>query len=106
MYKESFELYWGDLTPEAQQELLNVFGIESVEDTNWDCMSIATLEADDALYDKAKEIMADYLDAEDAEDMLEQLRSLKTEGVVTENLYDYIIDNWDEILEEIKEENK
>ena len=66
-------------------------------------MPIVTLEAEDALYDKAKEIMADYLDAEDAEDMLEQLRSLKTEGVVTENLYDYIINNWDWILEEIKE---
>lgn len=104
MYKECFELYWGDLTPEAQQELLNTFGIASLEDTNWDCMPITTLEAGDALYDKAKEIMADYLDAEDAEDMLEQLRSLKTEGVVTENLYDYIIDNWDEILEEIEED--
>ena len=103
MYKESFELYWGDLTPEAQQELLNVFGIESLEDTNWDCIPIVTIEAEDTLYDKAKEIMADYLDAEDAEDMLEQLRSLKTEGVVTENLYDYIIDNWDWILEEISE---
>ena len=104
MYKQSFEIYWGDLTPEAQQELLNVLGIESVEDTNWDCMPITTIEADDALYDKAKEIMMDYLDAEDAEDMLEQLRSLKTEGVITENLYDYIIDNWDWILEEIKED--
>lgn len=103
MYKESFELYWGDLTPEAQQELLNVFGIASLEDTNWDCMPIATLEAEDALYDKAKEIMQDYLDAEDAEDMLEQLRSLKTEGVVTENLYDYIIDNWDELLKLVEE---
>ena len=103
MYKESFELYWGDLTPEAQQELLNTFGIASLEDTNWDCMPISTIQAEYALYDKAKEIIQDYLDAEDAEDMLEQLRSLKTEGVVTENLYDYIIDNWDEILEEIEE---
>ena len=103
MYKESFELYWGDLTPEAQQELLNVFGIASLEDTNWDCMPITTLEAEDALYDKAKEIMQDYLDAEEAEDMLEQLRSLKTEGVVTENLYDYIIENWDKLLRLVEE---
>lgn len=104
MYNTNFQLYWGDLTPEAQKELLNTFGIESVEDTNWDCMPIVTIEAEDALYDKAKEIMQDYLDAEDAEDMLEQLRSLKTEGVVTENLYDYIVDNWDWILEEMEED--
>ena len=104
MYTESFELYWDNLTSEAQQELLNVFGIASVEDTNWDCMPITTLEAEDVLYDKAKEIMQDYLDAEDAKDMLEQLRSLKTEGVVTENLYNYIVDNWDWILEEIEED--
>ena len=103
MYKESFELYWGDLTHEAQQELLNTFGIESVEDTNWDCMPISTIQAEDVLYDKGLEIMRDYLDAEDAEDMLEQLRSLKTEGVVTENLYDYIIENWDELLRLVEE---
>ena len=101
MYKESFELYWGDLTPEAQKELLNVAGLECPEDANWDCLPITEIMFD--LWDKAKEIMADYLDAEDAEDMLEQLRSLKTEGVVTENLYDYIVDNWDGLLEEIKE---
>ena len=104
MYNTYFELYWGDLTPEAQEELLNVFGIKSIEDTNWDCMPITTIEVSDALYDKAKEIMMDYLDAEEADDMLDQLRSLKTEGVVTENLYDYIIDNWDWILEEIEED--
>lgn len=100
MYNTSFEVYWNDLTEEAQKELLNTFGIASVEDTNWDCVPIGAFEAADALYDKAKEIMQDYLDAEDAEDMLEQLRSLKTEGVVTENLYDYITENWDDLLEE------
>ena len=101
MYNTNFELYFSDLTPEAQKELLNVAGLECPEDANWDCWPIATIEFD--LGDKAKEIMRDYLDAEDVEDMLEQLRSLKTEGVVTENLYDFIIDNWDWILEEIKE---
>lgn len=104
MYKESFELCWGDLTTEAQQELLNVLGLASAEETNWDYIPITIIEAECFLCDRAKEIMSDYLDAEDAEDMLEQLRSLKTEGVVTENLYDYIVDNWNELLEEIKED--
>lgn len=103
MYNTCFELYWGDLTPEAQKELLNTLGIASVEDTNWDCMPIMTLEAEGSLADKAKEIMMDYLDAEEADDMLDQLRSLRTEGIVTENLYDYITENWDDILREIEE---
>lgn len=98
-----FEIYFGNLNEETQKALLNAAGIQAPEEANWDIFPIAIIRTEMMLHDKAEEIMRDYLDGDDAEEMIEQLRSLKTEGVVTDDLYDYIIHNWDELLE-IKEE--
>lgn len=51
---------------------------------------------------KCKEILNDWIDWEeadyDADEALEQLRSLKSESEITEAEYDYIVKNWDELL--------
>ena len=40
----TFELYFTDLTEEAQEELLRKAGVESPEDMNWDSFPITTIE--------------------------------------------------------------
>lgn len=97
------EIYFGNLKEETQKELLNNAGISSPEEANWDVFPVAVVETENMLHDKAVEIMCDYLDGDDRETMIEQLHGLETEGVVSEVLYDYIIDNWDELLS-IKED--
>ena len=97
------EIYFGNLTEEAQKELLNAAGIKTPEDANWDVFPIATIDTETLLHDRAKEVMQDYLDGDDAEEMINQLRSLKTEGEITDDLYDYIIENWDDLLGEVEE---
>lgn len=94
-----FEIYFRDLNEETQKALLNAAGIQNPEEANWDVFPIAIIGTEMMLHDKAEEIMRDYLDGDDAEEMIEQLRSLHTEGFVTDDLYDYIIENWDELLD-------
>ena len=43
---ETFELYFSDLTPEAQTRVLEFYQIESQEDMNWDVVPLVTLERD------------------------------------------------------------
>ena len=95
-----YEIHFGDLTENAQKNLLNACGIKDPADANWDVFPIATIGIETLLNDRAKEIVQDYLNADDSDDMLEQLRSLHTEGEVSDDLYNYIIDNWDDLLEE------
>lgn len=94
-----FEIYFGNLNEETQKALLNAAGIQDPAEANWDVFPVAIVSTETMLHDKAEEIMTDYLDGEDTEEMLEQLRNLKTEGFVTDDLYDYIIENWDELLD-------
>ena len=42
-----FELYFSDLTPEAQSSLMKCAGIKDEAEANWDCFPIATLEIED-----------------------------------------------------------
>lgn len=97
------EIYFDNLKEETQKELLDNAGISSPEEANWDVFPVAVVETENMLHDKAVEIMCDYLDGDGYEAMVEQLRSLMTKGVVSKALYDYIIDNWDELLS-IKED--
>lgn len=98
-----FEIYFSDLNEEAQKDLLDKAGIKDPEDANWDIFPIATIQMDSRLQDEAEEIMQDYLDGNE-EDMIRQLKALHEKGDVTETLYNYIIENWDNLLE-IKEDN-
>lgn len=98
-----FEIYFTDLNEEAQKDLLDKAGIKNPEDANWDIFPIATIPMGSNLQDKAEEIMQDYLDGNE-EDMISQLKALREKGEVTETLYNYIIENWDNLLE-IKEDN-
>ena len=41
---KQLEIYFRDLTPETQEAVLDLFGISSPEDTNWDSFPIFTLE--------------------------------------------------------------
>lgn len=50
--------------------------------------------------DKCKDILNHWVWGDDAEEMIDQLRSLNTEGEITDEEYDYILDNWDDLLEE------
>lgn len=48
-----------------------------------------------------KEIVFDLLDTyEDYEDIIENIRSLVSCGELNDNDYDYILDNYDRLLEE------
>ena len=40
----TFEIYFSDLTEQAQKEFLEVAGLQSAEDGNYDVFPIATLE--------------------------------------------------------------
>ena len=41
---ESFDLYFNDLTREAQKEILSVAGLNSPEEANWDVFPITTID--------------------------------------------------------------
>lgn len=51
---------------------------------------------------RCREILNDWIDweEEDADEALEQLRSLLSEDEITEEEYDYIVQNWDDLLDE------
>lgn len=59
---------------------------------------------------KCKEILNDWIDWDeagyDADEAKKQLRSLNTEGKVTEAEYDYIIKNWDDLLGVVEEKKE
>ena len=40
----NLEIYFNDLTPEAQERALAAAGIKDASEANWDCFSIATME--------------------------------------------------------------
>ena len=40
----SFEIFFDDLKPEAQAELLSTMGADSAEQMNWDIYPVATIE--------------------------------------------------------------
>lgn len=42
---ENLEIYFRDLIPEAQQAVLELFGIDGPEDANWESFPIFILEA-------------------------------------------------------------
>ena len=42
-----FELYFDDLTEQAQNELLRKAGIKSAKDMNWDVFPITVIEFDE-----------------------------------------------------------
>ena len=43
----TFELYFDDLTEQAQKTILKYAGIEDASDNNWDCFPITTIEFED-----------------------------------------------------------
>lgn len=42
-----FEIMFTDLTEEAQQRLLDFYGVQSAADMNWDVFTITTLYTED-----------------------------------------------------------
>ena len=44
---ETLELYFSDLSPEAQARVLEFYQLESERDMNWDVVPLATLERDE-----------------------------------------------------------
>ena len=43
----TFELYFKDLTEQAQAELLKTIGIEDASELNWDIFPITTIEVEE-----------------------------------------------------------
>lgn len=46
MYEDSvveFDIYFDDLTPEAQEQLLQAVGVSDPSDAGWDVMPVTTL---------------------------------------------------------------
>jgi len=41
---KTFEIFFEDLTPEAQQRLLDVAGLNNVNEANWDVFSLASVD--------------------------------------------------------------
>ena len=95
------EIYFNDLNKEKQKELLEHEGITSPEEANWDIVPIAIYESEGDIHDKCADILNNWVEGDDADDMLAQLRSLRTCNEITEKEYDYIVSNWDDLLEEI-----
>ena len=95
------EIYSNDLKEEKQKELLAHEGILGPEDANWDTIPVAIFEGIyKDIHTRCLDIF-DSLDGDDADDMLAQLRSLRTCDEITEEEYNYIISNWDDLLEEV-----
>ena len=44
---KTFEIYFNDLKPEAQQELLETFGLSSADEMNWETLPIATIDIEE-----------------------------------------------------------
>ena len=51
------------------------------------------------LQKKCKTILNKWIDGDDSDEMLEQLRSLRTCDEISEEEYDYILENWDDLLD-------
>ena len=96
-----FEIYFKDLTQEAQKELLKYAEIADPSEANWDVFPVATIEPenDETLHESCYQIINEMLDGGDVETMKAQLRSLRTEGEITEKQYDYTLAHWDELLD-------
>lgn len=46
-----FELYFSDLTPEAQSNILECAGLKNEAEANWDCFPITVIEFEDEFED-------------------------------------------------------
>ena len=43
----NFEIFFDDLKPEAQQELLETFGLSSADEMNWETLPIAVIDIEE-----------------------------------------------------------
>ena len=101
-----FEIYASDLTEQAQKVLCEKAGIKSVEEMNWDVFPITTIEFDDEENDlteeekeQAEEVFVSIAEQyEDCDDMIDALRSLESCGELTQAQYDYLTEEWDNLL--------
>ncbi len=53
---KTLEIYFRDLTPEAQEAALALLGIGSPQDANWDSFPLFTLEADSRLEEGSDDV--------------------------------------------------
>lgn len=44
---KTFEIYFNDLKPEAQRELLETFGLSSADEMNWETLPVATVDMEE-----------------------------------------------------------
>lgn len=64
----TFELYFSDLTEEAQKRFLKAEGIKNPEEANYDVFPIATIELDD-------------IEESDLSETLKKLNNLMSENI-------------------------
>lgn len=43
-WSEGFEIYFNDLKPEVQKEILDYYGIDDPEEANWDAIPLFILQ--------------------------------------------------------------
>lgn len=86
-------------TDDMPDEILNFEPVVDVNDDDWSCYE--DVEDDK---DHIKEIMFDLFDKhEEYDDIKDALRNMNSDGVVTDEEYDYAILYWDELLKEWEE---
>ena len=101
-----FELYFSDLTEQAQEELCKKAGIEDPDEMNWDVFPITTIEfedEDEELTDELKQQAVEtFVDIakqyNNYDDIKDRIRGLHSSDELTDAQYDYIIQEWDNIL--------
>ena len=92
------DIYFYDLNERAQEALLQEAGIKSAEDANWDVYPIAVIDLENVRYEKADEIVNEIRDWDNKtakEEILEELEARTERGEITQELYDYIEENWE-----------
>ena len=60
----TLELYYNDLTPEAQKKYLKVQGVSDASELNWEVSPIAIIEVED----EDKQFENDFIDAHNKEE--------------------------------------
>ena len=58
----NLEIYFSDLTPEAQERALAAAGIENASDANWDIFPIATIEFEEEVECEVEAGLIEFID--------------------------------------------
>lgn len=97
---EEFPIMFEDLNEQTQKSMLEAFGLSSPDEANWGTLPITVLNVENALWERASDIIKYDVDSNSKEGVLQEVKALFDNGDITKRMLEYIIDNLDELLEE------